>query len=183
MGIAATILPFLQSCHSGSSVDRAEQEKPERAVFGEEPAKAEEGRRRVAASEAPRPRPETHKSEESARDAVTRITYRWAQTLTSRDLNAHMNLYARKLDRFYDRTNVQRESVRREKHRLLGSRAGTRIRDVSLKERDGGEIVIAEFRRTGNPMGVQTPAGSVHQRLVWKRLAAGEWKIIREEAL
>jgi ketosteroid isomerase-like protein len=175
--MVATVLFCLQSCQSGSSVDQAKQEKPERTVFGEEPAKPEEGRRRITAAEVPRPRAETYKNQESARDAVTRITYRWAQTLTSRDLNAHMNLYAPKLDRFYDKTNVQRESVRREKHRLLVSRGGARIRDVSLTERDGGDLVIAEFRR---PAG---RAGTVHQRLVWKRLGAGDWKIIREEAL
>jgi hypothetical protein len=124
--------------------------------------------------------------EKSPREAAGKVVYRWARTLSSEDLNGHMDLYAQKLDRFYDRTNVDRNSIRREKQRLLNSNSNGRrqpIRDVSLKEEDGGRLVIAQFRRASSPLLAEDQHGLVTQRLVLKRLATGEWKIIREEVL
>jgi ketosteroid isomerase-like protein len=145
-------------------------------VFGE-PPRPEQARQRTNAQLRPEP-PEVQQQE--SRQEVATMLYRWAQTYSSRDLRRHMTLYAPKLDRFYDRTDVGRASVRSEKQRVLNRHSrnhGPQIRDVSLNEEDGGRIVIAEFGRTGER------AGLVRQRLVWKRLRPGEWKIIREELL
>jgi hypothetical protein len=52
---------------------------------------------------------------------------------------------------------------------------------LSVRVQDEGRLVIAEFEREFIRAG--TGKETVHQRLVWKRLADGDWKIIREEAL
>jgi hypothetical protein len=182
------MLLILESCQS--TVQLASNEKPAqkepRTVFGELP-KPDSSRQRLAPIQAPesesKPTKKPEVQSESPRETVTRVVYRWAQTSSPKDLSRHINLYAHKLDRFYDETNVGRESVKREKQRALRrSPVGSQqIRDLSLRVQDEGRLVIAEFQREfiRAGMGKET----VHQRLVWKRLAEGDWKIIREETL
>jgi ketosteroid isomerase-like protein len=131
-----------------------------------------------------RARAGTPEKQKDSRDEVGRMIYRWSQTLTSRNVDAHVKLYAQKLDRFYDRTNVSKDAVLREKQSSFSQNSllpGQQIRDVALKTQDGGDLVIAEFRRAVKPGG-EAPSQMVHQRLVFKRIG-GDWKIIREEAL
>jgi ketosteroid isomerase-like protein len=185
-------LSILISCQSRVQLASVKQsEKEPRTVFGELP-KPEGERRRATndrrdtatANQESKQESKQVTDRESPRETVTRILYRWAQTSTSRDLNRHISLYARNLDRFYDGTNVRREAVRRQKQRTLKSSTpynGQQIRDLSLRVQDDGRLVIAEFEREVIRAGIGKE--SVHQRLVWKRLADGDWKIIREEAL
>ena len=185
------MLLVLESCQSTVRLANNEQKpapKEPRTVFGEAP-KPDSARQRHATTQpvesdskpAKPQKPEIQS--ESPRETVTRVVYRWAQTSSPKDLNRHIDLYARKLDRFYDETNVGRESVKREKQQALRrSPVGSQqIRDLSLRVQDEGRLVIAEFQREFIRAGLGKE--TVHQRLVWKRLAEGDWKIIREEAL
>ena len=191
MMAALSILVSCQSTVQVASADRSVEKEP-RTVFGELP-KPEGARQRADTGRSvdqnndglqqPDLKSKPVADRESPRETVTRNLYRWALTSTSKDLNRHINLYAKNLDRFYDDTNVRRDSVRREKQRSLRttSSSAQQIRDLSLRVQDEGRLVIAEFRREVIHLGAGKD--TVHQRLVWKRLDDGDWKIIREEAL
>ena len=68
------------------------------------------GKKRVIADDIRR----TH---ESPRESVVRMLERWAQTCACNNLRRHMDLYAQNVHRFYDRTNVDHNSIRRAKRR------------------------------------------------------------------
>ena len=166
LALVFATLFLLSSCQRNVGQQTETRESTPRTVFGEPPALP------VSSVERARHRTVPQVSEQKPRDEVSTMLYRWARTLTSRDLQRHMGLYAPKLDRFYNRMNVARASVRWEKQRQLRRSPSGQIRDVHLDEEDGGRLVIAEFVHE-----------RVRQRLVWKRQGPGEWRIIREEVM
>ena len=109
------------------------------------------------------------------------IVQRWAQTLLSRDLDAHMSLYAAKLDRFGGRRGVNREVVRSEKEQLLAAMANVRrfeIHDLRLIEDKDTETATAYFRIDWKIDGGVSDAAP--QRLVFRKVD-GRWLIVGEE--
>jgi hypothetical protein len=119
--------------------------------------------------------PQTAPSMKPIRDLI----HRWADTLLSGNLPAHMSLYAPTLDRFNGSSDVPRETVRAFKHRLLSGLKGVRrfeMYDVRLlSSRDTS--VVAEFR---------IESDAVARDIVgWYRLelrqVGGQWKIYSEE--
>ncbi len=95
-----------------------------RAVFGDT--------RSTTPAEARELEPETQQAapvDESSRESeeapavppsdINGLLDRWRDTVVRGDVNAHAILYAPKMDKFFRRRNVTRETVRREKARMM----------------------------------------------------------------
>jgi ketosteroid isomerase-like protein len=116
-------------------------------------------------------------------DSVAGHVYRWADTLLSRNLDAHMKLYAPVLERFGEETNVGRDLVRREKERFLTKLAPIRrfeIHDLRIREDNNGQLATAEFRADWNADTAGAVTHSARHRLTFRR-SSREWQIQSEE--
>jgi hypothetical protein len=122
--------------------------------------------------------PEAQKKDSLELDEFRELIRQWADTLTSRNLDAHVALYATTLTSFYGEADVSRSAVRAWKQRLLGE-AGIRkfeIHGVQLRQtRDG--VVHARFRvRTDAP----DLGGDYRMQF---RSDSGGWRISAEQRL
>jgi hypothetical protein len=113
---------------------------------------------------------------------ISGLIHRWADTLVSRDVNAHMRLYARTLECSGSGANISRDVLRLQKERLVAALSVPRrfeIHDVHVRQLADGSAV-AEFRvewAAGHDRG---PAASAWYRLRLRR-AGGQWVIHCEE--
>lgn len=158
----------------------------ERAVFGD-----------VRAPAAPAPPPAEAKpvtEEESARSRTEVTTTgrgeidglldRWRNTVLRGDVNGQTILYAPKMELFYRRNGVSRETVRREKARLMELYPRVHrydISDVKVESQKRDEAVVS-FRKDWDMNGDRRFSGAERQRLKLRRIN-GDWKIVREEEL
>src|SRR5687768_5057913 len=108
-----------------AAISKAPSSPPtERAVFGEKPAVATEA---TKAAEPPSPS-EAEENERSRSGTagvplerngavpayVRRVVETWRTSTKNGDLETCVNLYARRVERFFTKTNVTRDAVRRE---------------------------------------------------------------------
>jgi hypothetical protein len=85
---------------------------------------------------------------------------------------------------FYRRNGVSRETVRREKARMMELYPQVHrydISDVKLESHKGEEAVVS-FRKDWDMNGDRRFSGAERQRLKLRRIN-GDWKIVREEEL
>ena len=115
---------------------------------------------------------------------VATAVHRWADTLLSQDLSAHLNLYAPILDTFFGQANVRKDAVRRAKEKQIASLASVqRFEIVGLRiVEDPGAVATAEFRREWMTQAAPGAPAMASERLVFRRMN-GEWKIIGEESV
>jgi hypothetical protein len=153
-----------------------------RAVFGEA-AKPEPEVPQVS-----EPQKETIRSRAEepvgSRAGIDSLLDRWRNTFASGDVNGQVILYAPKMELFYRRNGVSRETVRREKARMMELYPRVHrydISDVTLESHKGDEAVVS-FRKDWDMNGDRRFSGAERQRLKLKRIN-GDWKIIREEEL
>ena len=109
----------------------------------------------------------------------------WRDTLIAGDADAQARLYAPKVERFFTKTGVSREAVRREKASLLARYPTFHkydIRDVRVEEMKGDRARVT-FDKEWDARGTGRFAGAERQRLTLQRTAAGGWQIVREEEL
>lgn len=114
------------------------------------------------------------------------VIERWRSSLASGDVDAHVAMYAPRLERFQRRRGVSRVTVGREKSRLLDRYPQVNrleIHDVKLDSMKGDRAAVT-FRRDwdANGSGSRRYAGSERQRLTFQR-SGGSWKIVGEEEL
>ena len=156
-----------------------------RAVFGELPQ---------APPRQPQPVEKTEAGEETARSRseatitargeIDSLLDRWRNTFLRGDVNGQTILYAPKMELFYRRNSVSRETVRREKSRMMELYPKVHrydISDVKVESHRGDEAVVS-FRKDWDMNGDRRFSGAERQRLKLKRIN-GDWKIIREEEL
>jgi ketosteroid isomerase-like protein len=115
--------------------------------------------------------------------SVQTVLRRWASTLLSGDLTAHMDLYAPTVDRFGARSNVTRHFVRAEVERWLSDHddlLSYRLTDLNVRWFAPEESATAEFRCAWTQADGQSETS--HHRLKFRKMT-GEWKIVSEEQL
>jgi hypothetical protein len=106
----------------------------------------------------------------------------WRDSVIRGDVNAHVILYAPKMDQFFRRRNVTRETVRREKARMMELYPRVNryeISDIRVESQRGNEAVVS-FRKEWDMRGDRPFSGAERQRLKLRRMS-GDWKIVSEE--
>jgi hypothetical protein len=159
----------------------------ERAVFGEPlpiPEVKDVKEEGVEEASSARSRTEANKPEALKTQApgVDELLDRWRDTILSRNVDAQVSLYAPKVEHFFNRRNVSRELVRREKGRMLELYPEIRkyeISDVRLESAEDNQAVVS-FRKEWDMRGIRRFTGAERQRLKLRKIA-GVWKIVGEE--
>ncbi len=114
-------------------------------------------------------------------NSIESLVYRWADTLLTGNLGAHLSLFSPKLDHFNGAASVSQEVVRTFKSTMLADLAGVRhfeIDDLRLRPSDAG-LAYAEFRIESDAVNSKIN-GSYRLEL---REVDGQWKIYGEEKL
>ena len=164
----------------------------ERAVFGEErpnptadsPVAPHPPASSAAAETAdPEPDQRARAAEPTSPPAgVNELLERWRRTVILGDVNAQTILYAPQMERFFNRKNVTREQVRREKGRMMELYPNVsryEISDLKVEAVENGQTVVS-FRKEWDMHGDKHFSGAERQRLKLRRIA-GDWKIVSEE--
>ena len=118
------------------------------------------------------------------RSEIDGLLDRWRDTYARGDVNGQVILYAPKMELFYRRNGVSRETVRREKLRMMELYPKVHrydISDVKLETHNHEEAIVS-FRKDWDMNGDRRFSGAERQRLKLKRIN-GDWKIVREEEL
>jgi hypothetical protein len=187
--VIAAIAQFtgaLRKAQSASAASTPQSAAPQpRAVFGELPP---EPASQSQPAENPKPEEQTARSRSevtsTARGEIDGLLDRWRNTFLRGDVNGQSILYAPQMELFYRRNAVSRETVRREKSRMMELYPQVHrydISDVKLESHKGDEAVVS-FRKDWDMNGDRRFSGAERQRLKLKRIN-GDWKIIREEEL
>jgi hypothetical protein len=189
--IVATIAQFTgKSKVTPVSQDRYRSQP--RAVFGdtnriqpasERPSNTEQP---LSREEPPSEAASRSREDSSAMPAsdINGLLNRWRDTVVRGDSKAHAILYAPKMDKFFRRRNVSRETVRREKARMMEIYPEVKryeISDVRVESQRPNETVVS-FRKEWDMRGDRPFSGAERQRLTLRRIA-GDWKIVSEEEL
>jgi hypothetical protein len=114
-------------------------------------------------------------------NSIESLIYRWADTLLTGDLGAHLSLFGPTLDHFNGASSVSQEMVRTFKRTMLADLAGVRrfeIYDVRLRP-SGDGFAYAEFRIESDVVN-STINGWYQLEL---RETGGQWKIYGEEKI
>jgi hypothetical protein len=124
-----------------------------------------------------------HDGQPSAAQSVQGLLFRWADTLLSHNLSAHMDLYAPVLARFGNRMNLSRDAVRISKQHFLATLSHVRhfeIHDVRIQQQAHTSLTSVEFR-------VEWQTAGAAPRVALYRLTLdrgnGRWQIQSEERL
>lgn len=120
----------------------------------------------------------------TGRGEIDGLLDRWRNTVLRGDVNGQTILYAPKMELFYRRNGVSRETVRREKARLMELYPRVHrydISDVKVESQKRDEAVVS-FRKDWDMNGDRRFSGAERQRLKLRRIN-GDWKIVREEEL
>ena len=186
--IIATIAQFTGR-RADTAAPQARNRAQPRAVFGDTwPTTPVESREEPP--DAQRPRRSKIVSRKRGSVSRSRIGYRsgllhrWRETVVRGDVNAHAILYAPKMDKFFRRRNVTRETVRREKARMMELYPDVKryeISDVRVESQRGTEAIVS-FRKEWDMRGDRPFSGAERQRLKLRRIA-GDLKIVSEEEL
>ena len=101
-----------------------------------------------------------------------------ADTFARGDVNGQTILYAPKMETFYQRNGVSRETVRREKSRMMELYPKVHRYDISdLKfESQKHDEAVVSFRKDWDMNGDRRFAGAERQRLKLRRIN-GDWKM------
>ena len=158
-----------------------------RAVFGEvspavTPAPAPDVQKVEPKEEVARSRTETVAS--PGRGQIEGLLDKWRDTFARGDVNGQTILYAPKMETFYQRNGVSRETVRREKSRMMELYPKVHRYDISdLKfESQKHDEAVVSFRKDWDMNGDRRFAGAERQRLKLRRIN-GDWKIVGEEEM
>ena len=186
--IIATIAQFTGR-RADTAAPQARNRSQPRAVFGDtRPATPVESREAPPEVQQAAPVDESSPGSEEASAVpasdINGLLDRWRDTVVRRDVNAHAILYAPKMDKFFRRRNVTRETVRREKARMMELYPDVKryeISDVRVESQRGSEAVVS-FRKEWDMRGDRPFSGAERQRLKLRRIA-GDWKIVSEEEL
>jgi serine/threonine protein kinase/ketosteroid isomerase-like protein len=125
------------------------------------------------------PSPSNSSQDEQA--ALRAALNEWVAATNSGDMTQQMNLYLPVLERFYQKRNVSRASVRQEKERFLASLTSFSV-EVSQPEYtigNDGRTATMLFRKSYTSTGAQARSGEVLQELRWVKTSAG-WRISGE---
>ena len=107
---------------------------------------------------------------------------RWRTSTIDGNVNAQTILYAPRMDHYFRKRNVSRDTVRREKARmkeLYPTINRYDISDVRVESAAKNQAVVT-FRKDWDMRGDRRFAGAERQRLKLRRMA-GDWKIVSEE--
>lgn len=116
---------------------------------------------------------------------VRNFIERWRSTIARGDIEAHVNCYAAKVDRYFRQRNVPRSQVLRDKKRLfqlwpIFHRYD--ISDVQVAPAGAGRVRVT-FRKTWDVRSTSRRfAGDEKERLMLAKTAGG-WQIVSEEEL
>ena len=99
----------------------------------------------------------------------------------SGDMTRQMNLYLPVLERFYQKRNVPRASVRQEKERFLSTLESfsVQVSEPELNIGADGRTATMLFRKSYTSTGAQARSGEVLQELRWVKTQEG-WRITSE---
>jgi hypothetical protein len=109
---------------------------------------------------------------------------RWRATFNSDSLQDHVETYAPRMERFFNRASVSRDAVFAEKRRTLKMYPDVNkyeIHDMKLEYLRDDRAAVT-FRKDWDLSGAERFAGSERARLGLRRLSQG-WQIVREEEL
>jgi hypothetical protein len=123
--------------------------------------------------------------EPQAAHPIVQLVHRWAETLLSKDLNAHLALYTPVLAHYRGRTNVSHEIVRADRQRLLATLTNIRkfeIYDLTIRQEPGTGRVAAVFRTEWQTGGPKDSSLAAWYRLTCSR-EGSSWRIESEEQL
>jgi serine/threonine protein kinase len=130
---------------------------------------------------APQTAPSPANSSRDEQAALRASLNEWVAATNSGDMTQQMNLYLPVLERFYQKRNVTRASVRQEKERFLASLTSFSV-EVSEPEYtigNDGRTATMLFRKSYSSTGAQARSGEVLQELRWLKTPAG-WRISSE---
>jgi len=114
-------------------------------------------------------------------DIVAFLDY-WRNTMWARNVAAQADCYAPRVERFFTKTNVTREEVRKEKQRMLERYPifeTYKISNLKLLSLTADRATIT-FRKDWYARGTHRFAGAEQQRLTLTR-NGGRWRIVGEE--
>lgn len=108
----------------------------------------------------------------------------WANSIRQRDIDAHMKMYADKLDVFYNSSDVSADKVRSLR---LDAFSRYNAMDLSLSKTridvtDSGTRAVATFDKTFDFKGDKNFSGAVESRLYLEK-TGGRWRITGEKDL
>jgi serine/threonine protein kinase len=144
-------------------------------------AASNENRSGSSDNKAPQPSPSTSTSTEDAQTELRAALNEWVATTNSGDMTRQMNLYLPALERFYQKRNVPRASVRQEKERFLATLTSfsVQVGEPELNIGADGRTATTIFRKSYSSTGAQGRRGEVLQELRWMKTPAG-WRISSE---
>jgi hypothetical protein len=189
----AAIAQFTGTLPNVSAVNKAADKPTQvnpnqpRAVFGEVPPAA-----LVVPAPSVQPSEPTEETARSRAEVATSpgrgqiegLLDRWRKTFARGDINGQTILYAPKMEAFYERNGVSRETVRREKSRMMELYPRVHryeISDVKFESHKHDEAVVS-FRKDWDMNGDRRFTGADRQRLKLRRIN-GDWKIVSEEEM
>lgn len=141
------------------------------------------------AKEAPRPSPvpEDNPPNEADRTSDRRIDdvlRKWTDSTRHLDADGNADLYAPRVERFFNRRNVTRDDIRVEKERLFENIDQVRKFQVSnvVVDRVSPDQALISFRKEWDFAGKSPFSGAEKARMLLKRNGS-QWQIAREEEI
>lgn len=119
-------------------------------------------------------------SNDSDELAIRQLLEVWIRSLHDRQLQTHVACYAPRMERYFLRTNVDREQVRRDKERFLRRFPVLNKLEISdIRVRRAGDTAEATFLKTWDFIGNRPFRGQVASRLLLEKIE-GRWLITME---
>jgi serine/threonine protein kinase len=172
--------PQPQGAASESQTSAARQTSEEKSAGLEtDAAKRNENKSGSGNDNALQPSPSTNNQDEQTQ--LRAALNEWVATTNAGELTQQMNLYLPVLERFYQKRNVPRDSVRQEKERFLAtlSSFSVQVSEPQFTIGNDGRTATTLFRKSYNATGAQARSGEVVQELRWVKTQAG-WRISSE---
>jgi len=186
--VIAVIAQFTGNARANREKQQTSRSAQPRAVFGDTSSSLprQQGTPQPNADATSRSRVDTpaENSAATANADINDLLNRWRDSVVRGDVNAHVILYGPKMDQFFRRRNVTRETVRREKARMMELYPQVNrydISDVRVESQRENEAVVS-FRKEWDMRGDRPFSGAERQRLKLRRIS-GDWKIVSEEEL
>src|SRR3954447_14524980 len=105
---------------------------------------------------------------------IDRLLERWRGTVVRGEVKAQVILYAPRMEQFFNRRNVTREVVLREKTRLKELYPNVRryeISDVQVEPHKDNNLAVVSFRKEWDMDGDRRFSGAERQRLKIRRIS------------
>jgi len=120
----------------------------------------------------------------AARKEIAGTLNAWADSIKSKDINAHMKYYAATLGTYYSRSNVSADVVRADRERAFSKYTTLDIQITNLKiEIDpNGQRAVATFDKSFDFRGEKNFSGSGPNRFSFEK-TGGVWRITGEKDL